>query len=37
MRKLAVDSAGELAIVNSTLKHNEKSRVWLMRGELRGR
>jgi hypothetical protein len=37
MRKLAVNSAGELAIVNSSLKHNEKSRVWLMRGELRGR
>jgi hypothetical protein len=31
MRKLAVNARGELAIVNSSLKDGERSRVWLMR------
>ncbi|HYG36790.1 MAG TPA: sialidase family protein [Clostridia bacterium] len=34
MQKLAVNNAGMLAIVNSSLKENERSRVWLMRGQL---
>ena len=33
MRKLAVNGAGEVAVVNSTLRPGESSRVWLMRGE----
>jgi hypothetical protein len=37
MRKLAVDRTGAVAVVNSSLKHNEKSRVWLMRGQLQAR
>ena len=37
MRKLGVKRAGDIAVVNSSLKHNEKSRVWLMRGQLRQR
>jgi hypothetical protein len=37
MRKLAVNGAGAVAVVNSSLKHGEKSRVWLMRGLLGGR
>jgi len=37
MRKLAVDRTGAVAVVNSSLKHNEKSRVWLMRGQSQGR
>lgn len=32
MRKLAVNSNGAVAIVNSSLKPNERSRVWLIRG-----
>jgi hypothetical protein len=32
MRKLAVNGSGEIAVVNSSMKHNEKSRVWLIRG-----
>jgi hypothetical protein len=32
MRKLAVNGGGTVAIVNSSLKPNERSRVWLMRG-----
>jgi hypothetical protein len=32
MRKLAVNRAGAIAIVNSSLTENERSRVWLMRG-----
>jgi hypothetical protein len=32
MRKLAVNRAGALAIVNSSIKENDASRVWLMRG-----
>jgi hypothetical protein len=36
MRKLAVNGAGAVAVVNSSLKHGEKSRVWLMRGLLSG-
>jgi hypothetical protein len=36
MRKLAVNPTGAVAVVNSSLKHNEKSRVWLMRGQLQG-
>jgi hypothetical protein len=34
MKKLAVDRAGRIAIVNSSLKLNDRSRVWLMRGHL---
>ena len=37
MRKLGVKRAGDIAVVNSSLKHHEKSRVWLMRGQLRQR
>jgi hypothetical protein len=32
MRKLAANGAGELAVVNSSLKAKETSRVWLVRG-----
>jgi hypothetical protein len=32
MKKLSVNGAGTVAIVNSSLKKNERSRVWLMRG-----
>lgn len=34
MKKLAVNDAGAVAIVNSSLKENERSRVWLLRGSL---
>ena len=34
MRKLAVNNRGAVAIVNSSLKPNERSRVWLIRGAL---
>lgn len=34
MRKLAVGRDGEIAIVNSSFKENERSRVWLIRGRL---
>lgn len=34
MRKLGVNRAGAIAVVNSSFKHNEKSRIWLMRGQL---
>lgn len=34
MKKLAVNDAGAVAIVNSSLKQNERSRVWFMRGAL---
>lgn len=34
MRKLAVNRHGAFAIVNSSFKDNERSRVWLMRGKL---
>jgi hypothetical protein len=37
MRKLGVNRAGDIAVVNSSLKPNNKSRVWLMRGQLRQR
>ena len=37
MRKLGVNRAGDIAVVNSSLKPNEQSRVWLMRGRLRQR
>ena len=33
MRKLAVNQAGAIAVVNSTFKRNEQSRVWLWRGQ----
>jgi hypothetical protein len=33
MKKLAVGDAGVVAIVNSSLKQGERSRVWLIRGE----
>jgi hypothetical protein len=35
MRKLAVNRAGAIAVVNSSFRHNEKSRAWLTRGQLR--
>ena len=31
MRKLAVNGGGTVAIVNGSLKADERSRVWLMR------
>ena len=34
MRKLAVNGRGAVAIVNSSLKPSERSRVWLIRGAL---
>jgi hypothetical protein len=34
MKKLAASRAGHLAIVNSSLKQNERSRVWLIRGKI---
>ena len=34
MRKLAVNGRGAVAIVNSSLKPNERSRVWLIRSAL---
>jgi hypothetical protein len=34
MEKLAVNDTGAVAIVNSSLKQNARSRVWLMRGRL---
>jgi hypothetical protein len=37
MRKLGVNPAGAIAVVNSSFEHNEKSRIWLMRGQLRVR
>lgn len=37
MRKLAVNAAGAMAIVNSTFLMNERSQVWLIRGEVAGR
>jgi hypothetical protein len=33
MRKLAVNQAGAIAVVNSTFKRNAQSRVWLWRGQ----
>ena len=33
MRKLAVNADGRLAVVNSSVKQGERSRVWLIRGE----
>ena len=32
MRKLAVNGAGAIAVVNSTFKRSEASRIWLIRG-----
>lgn len=37
MRKLAVNGAGSIAVVNSSLKAGGKSRVWLMRGRVPAR
>lgn len=37
MRKLAVNGAGAIAVVNSTFARNQKSRVWLLRGQADGR
>ena len=34
MRKLAVNRDGAIAIVNSSFKENDRSRVWLVRGQL---
>ena len=34
MRKLAVNTGGALAVVNSTFKSNESSHIWLIRGAL---
>ncbi len=36
MRKLAVNGAGALAVVNSTFKKSETSRIWLFRGHATG-
>jgi hypothetical protein len=36
MNKLAVNAHGTVAIVNSSLKPGEGSRVWLVRGQLAG-
>jgi hypothetical protein len=33
-KKLAVSRSGRIAVVNSSLKQNDRSRVWLMRGHL---
>ena len=33
MRKLAVNEAGAIAVVNSTFRANETSRIWLFRGQ----
>lgn len=35
MRKLAVNRHGALAIVNSSFQEKERSRIWLMRGQLK--
>jgi hypothetical protein len=35
MHKLAVNGSGAVAVVNSSLKSEEKSRAWLIRGQLR--
>ncbi len=37
MRKLAVNGAGAVAVVNSTFKRNQTSRIWLFRGQVAGR
>ena len=37
MRKLAVSGQGAFAIVNSSIKENDASRVWLVRGQLQPR
>ena len=37
MRKLAVNGAGAVAVVNSTFKRNQMSRIWLFRGQVTGR
>ena len=37
MRKLAVNGAGALAVVNSTFKRGETSHIWLIRGQAAGR
>jgi hypothetical protein len=34
MRKLALNRDGAIAVVNSSFKEKERSRVWLMRGRL---
>ena len=33
MKKLAVNAAGRIAVVNSSLRDDERSRVWLIRGQ----
>ncbi len=33
MRKLAVNGAGAVAVVNSTFKRDQTSRIWLFRGQ----
>jgi hypothetical protein len=35
MRKLAVNGAGAIAVVNSTFKRDQASRIWLTRGQAR--
>jgi hypothetical protein len=37
MRKLAVNGAGALAVVNSSFKKTQASRIWLFRGKASGR
>jgi hypothetical protein len=36
-KKLAVDDEGRIAVVNSSMKPGERSRVWLMRGRINAR
>ena len=36
MRKLVVNGAGAMAVVNSTFKRGEASRIWLIRGHVTG-
>ena len=36
MKKLAVNKAGEMAIVNSTFKQEGSSHIWLIRGRVTG-
>jgi hypothetical protein len=37
MRKLAVNEAGAVAVVNSTFTRDEASHIWLFRGQAGGR
>ena len=37
MRKLVVNGAGAVAVVNSSFKRDQTSRIWLFRGQVAGR